>query len=301
MIIPPPLQAGDQVAIVAPAKKVIRQEMMAGISLMRTWGLLVKEGSHLYSSHHQYAGTDKERLEDLQNAINDEKIKAIMLARGGYGTTRIIDRIDFSPIQQSPKWICGFSDITALLFQLHNLGIAAIHSSMPMLFKRAQSAESEERLRSLLFGEFIPIEIKNTPQNKPGIARGKIIGGNLSIICHLIGTSSDISFDHKILLLEDVGEYLYNLDRMMIQLKRSSKLDNLAGLIVGHFSDVLDNDEPFGQTPFEIIREHIEDYNFPAAFGFPIGHSEINFPLPVGVESELIVDQQIGAKLNCQL
>ena len=301
MIVPSPLKIGDQVAVVATAGKVDRQHLRAGIDLIKSWGLMVHEGHHLYSADRQFAGMDEARAADLQEAINNKDIRAILLARGGYGTTRIIDRLDFSPLLQSPKWLCGFSDVTALLCHLNNIGIAAIHSSMPVLFQRELSAESEERLKALLFGKFVPIEIENCPENRFGTAKGEIIGGNLSIICHLIGTPSDTSFKDKILLLEDVGEYLYSLDRMMVQLRRSSKLKQLAGLVVGQFTKVQDNDEPFGRTAYQIIREHIEGYDFPAAFGFPIGHSEINFPVPFGVPSELIVDERQGVRLDCNI
>ena len=243
MITPSPLQRGQKVAIVAPAKSIGENDVDKAIEIFEAWGLEVVLGRHLFSTFHQYAGRDGQRAADLQRAINDPEIKAIFCVRGGYGTARMMDRIDFNPLRRSPKWVVGFSDVTVMLSQLHNLGMESVHGIMPGLFARNGTEGAIESLRKILFGEADTYFINPHPLNRPGIARGKLIGGNLSILCHSIGTESDLVTDEAILFIEDVDEYLYRLDRMMVQMKRSGKLENLAGLVVGHFTDMKDEKE----------------------------------------------------------
>lgn len=287
MIIPAFLKKGDKVGVVATAKVVNSENTRRGIQVLESWGLEVVPGNHLFDKYGQFAGTDTDRALDLQNVLNDQDIRAIFMVRGGYGTTRIIDKIDMQEFMKHPKWICGFSDITALHTHLFNHDVASIHGPMPSFFYSLDPA-ALKRLRKLVFGEFLPLTAMSGEINRPGIASGRIIGGNLSIICHTIGTSSEIRTKGNILFIEDVGEQLYHLDRMMVQLKRCGKLDEIAGLVVGQFTDMKD-DDPFGMTANEIILHHVQEFNYPVAFNFQIGHVNTNQALPVGVLSELSV------------
>lgn len=289
---PKPLKANDKIAIVAPGKKIPENGIEKALEIFEAWGLRVVLGKHLFSAHHQFAGTDKQRVADFQKMANDDSIKAIFCVRGGYGTTKMIDAVDFSGLMESPKWIIGFSDITALLSHLHNLSIESIHGIMPTLFGKRGTKQSVESLRKLVFGEPIDYVVKPNILNKKGVAKGRLVGGNLSLLCHLIGTDSDIDTRGKILFIEDVDEYLYRLDRMMVQMQRAGKLENLAGLIVGHFSSSKDDKAvPFGKNAYEIIADHTKEYKYPISFGFPVGHEPNNFSLPVSRKAELVVDK----------
>ncbi|CAN5155382.1 LD-carboxypeptidase [soil metagenome] len=280
IIKPKKLEKNDTVAIVSTARKFNSEDLNKAINIFEDWGLNVKLGQNLYKWHHQFSGTDQERLMDIQEMINDPQVKAIFCARGGYGSTRIIDDIDFFKLFESPKWISGFSDVTALICQLHNLEIESIHGIMPLLFNQEGAEESIESLRKILFGEDIKLLVPNHPFNKPGHGSGLVIGGNLSILVNMIGTGSDVDTRGKILFLEDLDEYLYHIDRMMIHMKRAGKLHLLAGLIVGQFSDMKDNETPFGASAYEIIKEHTEKYNYPVCYNFPLGHDTRNLALP---------------------
>jgi len=290
MLIPDFLHKGDRVGVVATAKKVHTANTKKGIEILQDWGLKVEVGKHVFCSHQIFAGTDEQRLDDFQKMINDPDIRAIFIVRGGYGTTRIIDQIDFNPLQLSPKWICGFSDITAIHAHLFRLGIASIHAPMPSFFY-SLNQHALKWFKDLMFGEKRDLIAKPGKLNKHGQARSKLVGGNLSIICHTIGTPSEIITQGNILFIEDVGEQLYNLDRMMVQLKRSGFLNDLAGLIVGQFTDMKDED-PFGMDSYEIVYEHVKDFDYPVAFNFPIGHSSSNYAVPIGVECSLSVDSK---------
>lgn len=281
IIKPPFLKKNDTIGIVSTARKLQEEDINKALEIFRSWGLKVKTGKYLFNAHHQFAGTDAERLEDIQSMIDDAEIKAIICARGGYGSTRIIDKINFYKLFEKPKWIAGFSDVTAILSQLHNLGIESIHSTMPLLFNLEGNEEALESLRKILFGEEYRITTNPHPLNKAGNASAVMVGGNLSIIAHLIGTGSDVDTQGKILFLEDLDEYYYHIDRMMIQLKRSGKLHALAGLVVGQMTDMKDNSIPFGLSAYEIILEHTKDFNYPIAFDFPIGHVAKNLAIPV--------------------
>jgi len=297
MITPPYITRGDRAAIVAPAGKIDKDVVDFAIKKLESWGLNVVLGEHIFNQHFQYAGNDEERLSDFQKALDDVNIKAILCARGGYGLIRIVDKLDFTSLQKNPKWIIGFSDITILHSFVHsNFGIETLHATMAAGLKDDISAEM---LRKSLFGESLSYERETHPLSKPGDTKGILVGGNLAILCSLIGSVSDIDTEGKILLIEDVGEYLFRLDRMMWTLKRSGKLDKLAGLIVGDFNDMKDNDSPFGKSAYEIISEAVDAYNYPVCFGFPAGHQKDNRALILGRE----VNLSIGDKttLNFEL
>lgn len=289
-LIPPPfLKLGYCIGIVAPARKITAEELTPAISQLQDWRLDVKLGKHIYSADNQFAGTDEERAADMQQMLDDDKVKAIIAARGGYGSVRIIDKLDFSRFKQNPKWIAGFSDVT--VFHNHiqtHWGIQTLHSTMSINFSK--DTESTELLRKALFGELKEYFIHGHPLNRQGHGEGMLCGGNLSLLYALAGTPSDIDTSGKILFLEDLDEYLYHIDRMMMQLKRSGKLANLKGLIIGSFSDMKDNTISFGKTAEQIILDAVKEYNYPVCFGFPAGHGVKNFPLYLGRSYELSVN-----------
>ena len=286
MIVPPYLKKGDKVILVSPAKR-LQSGLTQGISTLESWGLKVVLGEHVFSESDLFAGTDSERLSDLQSGLDDPNIKAVIMARGGYGTTRILDDLDFSGFKKSPKWICGFSDVTVLLQRLVNEKVQAIHSTVGVLIGKAEHSESDESLKKALFGDGISYSFKTTEENRSGIALGSIVGGNLSMICNSIGTSSEVNTNGKILFLEDVGEYLYHLDRMLVQLKRAGKFDQLVGLIIGKFSSMKDHQDTFGLMTEEVINYHLSEFDFPIAHGFLGCHETPNLALYFGREAQL--------------
>ena len=288
MITPPYLQKGDTVAIVATARKNIDDNLKPTIDLLHSWGLEVVVGSTIGLDLNQLAGTDDQRAADFQQQMDNQNIKAIWCARGGYGTVRMIDLLDFTKFKQHPKWIVGFSDVTVLHNHLNTMGYKSIHGTMPVSVERT-APESIESLKTALFGQKLSYQIDPFPMNRFGKATGELVGGNLSLLAHLVGTDSDIKTKGRILFIEDVGEYLYNIDRMIYQLKRSGKLDKLAGLIVGGFTDMKDTERPFGQTVHEIIRDAVAEYNYPVCFDFPVSHAKENFALKIGVGYKLKV------------
>ncbi|TGE21791.1 LD-carboxypeptidase [Hymenobacter aquaticus] len=288
-ISPPPLRPGDQVALVGTARKVTAEEMAPAVDILTRWGLRVVLGESITAAHHQFAGSDELRRRDLQQQLDAPDIRAILCARGGYGTTRIIDQLDFSGFAQHPKWVAGFSDITTLNCHLLKLGYESIHGVMAFIFNQAGGEASLESLRRALFGEPISYAVPAHPLNRPGSATGELIGGNLTLLQNLTGTASDCPTDGRILFLEDVAEYLLSIDRMMVHLDRTGKLRNLAGLVVGHFTDPQDNAVPFGQTPDEIIATYAAKYQFPVAYGFPVGHEPQNMALICGRPARLTV------------
>jgi muramoyltetrapeptide carboxypeptidase len=280
-LIPPYLKKGDRIAITCPAKK-LPNPMTDAINLLQAWGLEVVLGETVNASYHQFAGDDKLRARDMQTFINDDSIKAIIAARGGYGTIRMIDKVDFSRFTTNPKWLVGFSDITILHMHLYsNYNVQSIHGQMPVNIPDA-SAKSLETLRKALFGEDISYQLASHSLNRNGEANGILVGGNLSLLTAVAGSVSDIDYSDKILFIEDVGEYLYNVDRMIRTLDRAGKLSNLAGLVVGGFTDIKDNDIPFGQTVPEIIMDVVADYSYPVCFDFPAGHIPDNRSLILG-------------------
>ncbi|MBO9702315.1 MAG: LD-carboxypeptidase [Sporocytophaga sp.] len=284
------LKVGDVVGIVATAKNFLPEELNAGIEIIKNWGLEVRIGKNCYKHYHQFAGKDEERVSDLQEFLNDKEIRAIVCARGGYGTSRIIDDINFSTFEDHPKWVAGFSDVTVLLNHLNSIGYQSIHSSMPVVFGKNHNQHAIQTLRDTLFGRVNSIHFPFHELNRVGNSEGLIVGGNLSILVSLIGTTSDISTEDRILFLEDVGENLYRIDRMMVQLKRAGKLDKLKGLIVGHFSDMSDNTVPFGKSAFEIIADAVKEYKYPVGYNFPAGHESDNRAFILGAKYNLSVE-----------
>ena len=288
-IAPPFLQPGDQVAIVCSARSASHDDLAAPVAVLESWGLRVVLGDSTNVTHHQFGGDDELRRRDFQQQLDNPSIRAILIARGGYGTTRIIDQLDFSRFAENPKWVAGFSDVTALNCHLLRRGYQSIHGVMPLYFNLPGGEESVESLRRALFGELVRYEIPAHPLNRVGTATGELIGGNLSMLQTLTATQSDISTAGRILFIEDIEEYLYSIDRMLVHLDRTGKLRGLAGLLVGHFTKPQDNTVPFGQTPNEIIQHYANKYNFPVAHGFPLGHEPQNLALICGRKARLIV------------
>jgi muramoyltetrapeptide carboxypeptidase len=289
MIFPSPLKTGDRVAIVAPGKKINEDDMKFAAETLQSWGLNVSLGKNLFGSNNYLSAPDESRLSDLQTAIDDKSVKAIFCARGGYGTTRILDDVNFSSLQNQPKWVVGFSDITALHLALFKKEFVSVHGIMPVLFKRNDSASSVASLKDLLFtGEF-SIRSEASEHNRIGDSTGQLIGGNLSLLVDSLGTKSELHTDNKILFIEEIDEYLYKIDRMLTQLKRAGKLKSLGGLIVGHLTDINDTGLSFGSSVFEIIKDAVKEYNYPVAFHFPSGHENPNFAWIHGAEIELKV------------
>ena len=287
----PYLKKGDKIAITCPAKK-LPSPMTDAVALLQSWGLEVVLGDTVNASYHQFAGDDDLRARDLQRFLDDDSIKAIIAARGGYGVIRMIDKVDFSHFAQHPKWLIGFSDITVLHTHLFgNYQLQSIHGQMPINIPDA-SARSLDTLRKALFGESLNYEFKSHTLNRSGDGNGILVGGNLSLLVTVSGSVSDIDYAGKVLFIEDVGEYLYAIDRMLRNLKRAGKLANLAGLIVGGFTDVKDNDIPFGQTVPEIIMEIVKEYDYPVCFDFPAGHIPDNCSLILGRSIDLSVQEQ---------
>ena len=287
-----PLKPADKVAIISTARKVTEAELSAAVQVLQSWGLNVVFGPNLFAEENQFAGSDAQRLSDLNWALSHPNLKAVFFARGGYGTTRILDLADFSAFQQNPKWLIGFSDITAVHGLVNNLGIETIHAPMPFQFGKEGIGEALESLRKVLFGEEIVYYAPAHEFNRAGTAKGKLIGGNLSMLVHMVGTKSEVETAGAILFLEDLDEYLYHIDRMLVQLKRAGKLHNLAGLLVGHMSDMKDNTIPFGMTAYEIIRHQTSEFTYPVCFGFPVGHELQNLALVCGREAELVVSEE---------
>ncbi len=283
MLQPPYLQPGDKIAITCPAKK-LDKPMDDVIALLNTWGLEVVLGETVKASHHQFAGTDEMRAQEMQQFINDKSIKAIIAARGGYGCIRIVDKIDFTPMLKNPKWLIGFSDITVLHCALQSMGIQSIHGQMPVTIPNSTAAGIQS-LKKALFGQQIEYNYKpnkSTILGKSGTIKGTLIGGNLSILVSLLGSIHELDYTDKVLFIEDVGEYLYAIDRMLHTLDRAGKLAKLKGLIVGGFTQIQDNTPPFGQNAQEIIYEIVKKYNYPVIFDFPAGHLNDNRALVMG-------------------
>lgn len=279
---PPLLRKGDKIGLVAPSRMITREQMVKAYLVFESWGLQVVDGKSLYNKHGYFAGQDKERLNDLQEFIDDDEIKAIFCARGGYGMTRIVDQLDLSHLQKRPKWVVGFSDVTSLHFALHRSGIESIHGLMPVQFGYTGAEKSVESLRGLLFEEKQHyIEAVQTKFSRAGRAFAPLVGGNLSLVAESLGTQTEIDTRNKILFLEEIDEYLYKIDRMLTQLGRAGKLSKLAGLIIGDFSGMKDTEIAYGQDIAALISQHVQNYDYPVAFNFPIGHENLNMAVPV--------------------
>ncbi len=291
---PPFVKPGDKIRIISPAGKVNEKHVFPALEWLQKQGYKMELGKHVFASHFQFAGTDKQRLDDLQTALDDTETAAIICSRGGYGTVRIIDKINCKNFQNHPKWLVGFSDITILHICMNNLGVATIHGTMPRYFfdETGLPTENLDSLMQLLSGDKIQYSFKTEKANKPGKVSAELVGGNLSIISSLQGTKYEIDTMGKILFLEDIDEFLYHTDRMIHQLKLSGKLNNLAGLIIGDFTDMKDNESPFGKTAEEIVMEAVDEFNYPVCFGFPAGHNKKNLALAFGLNWELEVLEQ---------
>lgn len=289
MIIPPYLQQGSTIGIVPPAGKVNPLYIDNAKQFLEAKGYKVLISDNAKSNHFQYAGTDEERTNGVQHFLDDQSVNAILFARGGYGTIRIIDQLDFTKFQRHPKWLIGFSDITIFHAKAMQLGIASIHSPMCSSMDINKAAADINLTMQILEGK---LDIQQpTPHlfNRKGCADGILVGGNLSLIYALRGTPLDIDPKGKILFIEDLNEYLYHLDRMMYNLKLGGILENISGLVVGQFSSMKDNDSPFGKDAYEIILEAVKEYSYPVIFDYPAGHIDINYPLVFGMSVEMEV------------
>jgi muramoyltetrapeptide carboxypeptidase len=292
MIFPPYLHPGDCIGIVAPARKISPKEVKAAIDFLELHHFRVAVGKNLFAKQFQFAGSDEERAADFQSFLDDPDIKAIWCARGGYGSVRIIDRLDFSHFAQHPKWICGYSDITVFHSHLHQLGYASLHCTMPINIQSSDFDNINNRtMVQALTGGVLAYTVPNFGINKAGTAQGELVGGNLSILYSLLGSSSDMDTAGKILFIEDLDEHLYHVDRMMQALKRAGKLSHLAGLVVGTMSDMHNNDpsNPFGQEAEEIVAACCAEYGYPVCYQFPTGHGEHNVALKLGAKVTLTV------------
>ncbi len=297
---PPYLKPGDKIGIVSTARKISREELQPAVECFEKEGFEIVFGENLFKELNQFSGTDDERAEDFQLMMDNPDIKAILCARGGYGTVRIIDKLDFSTFKKSPKWICGFSDVTVLHSHIwQNFEIETIHSIMPVQLKKlGGKSEAAKTLVNALKGSLTPnpspkergtYEFAPHELNRRGSAEGILVGGNLSILYSLLVSVSDIDTAGKILFIEDIDEYLYHIDRMMMAMKRAGKLNKLKGLVIGGMSDMKDNTIPFGKTAEEIIVDAVKEYDFPVCFHFPAGHIDANCAIYLGRTAKLEV------------
>ncbi|RYY27743.1 MAG: LD-carboxypeptidase [Chitinophagaceae bacterium] len=291
--IPKYLKPGNTIGIVCPAGYMDKEKAVTCIQVLQNWGYQVKVGTTLGgNSANYFSGSDKERVQDLQSMLDDDNVDAVLCGRGGYGTSRIIDALDFTKFRRNPKWVIGFSDITALHAHIYrNCRIATLHAPMAAAFNgQGYANEYVGSLKSALEGQPATYMVAPHTFNVPGEVTAPLVGGNLSVIVHLIGTASELKTKKRILFVEDVGEQLYSVDRMFLQLRRSGKLDKIVGLIIGGFTDLKDTERPFGKSVMEIIRAHLQDYTYPIAFDFPVSHDKENVALKIGVEHRLTVN-----------
>jgi len=287
---PPYLKKGDTIGITCPAGYMATEKAQTCIGVLQQWGYQVMVGKTLGSSSLNYfSATDDDRRDELQAMLDDKNINAILCGRGGYGVGRIIDGLDFTQFKKHPKWIIGFSDITVLHSHIYShFKIASLHAPMAAAFNDGEyKNEFIQSLRKAITGKKAQYKVAPHAFNKTGIASGELVGGNLSLLAHLTGTASDINTKNKILFIEDIGEYIYNIDRMLYQIKRSGKLDKLAGLIIGGFTDMKDTERPFGKTVYEVINDIVAQYNYPVCYNFPVSHGKENYALKVGGSYEL--------------
>jgi len=300
-VIPEYLEKGDVIGIVATGGYILPEEIQPAVQVMEGWGYKIKTGNTIGKREFTFAGSDAERTKDFQQMLDDPKVKAIMCARGGYGAVRIIDKLNWEKFKKHPKWIIGFSDATVFHSHINrNLGVASIHSKMtnsfPADWSRAEPVQAEtiHSIRKALSGEKMKYEVLPNAKNKIGTAEGVLVGGNLKTLESLAGSRSDIRTAGKILFVEDTGEYLYSIDRMFWNLKRSGKLDQLKGLIIGGFKIKLseDQNEEFGKNLYEIVLEKVEEYSYPVCFDFPVGHQVNNYALKCGVTYRLSVKKE---------
>ena len=277
----PFLKPGSKVAIAAPARWVKPEEVAFGIRWLETCGFVPVVDERLYAQHHIFAGDDRNRAEVIQQYLDDNAIEAIWLARGGYGSIRILDRLDFTRFLSCPKWMVGFSDATVFHGKLSRLGMPSLHAPMPYGFE-SKTVEARQSLFDALTGRPLHHEFPSHPFNHEGEAEAEIVGGNLSVLCGMMGSDSFPETDGKILFIEEVDEYIYHIDRMMHALKRAGILENLKGLIMGGLTQIHDNADPFGMTVEEVIADAVKNYAYPVCFGFPAGHCADNRALVLG-------------------
>lgn len=306
IVIPPYLKTGDTVGISSPAGYITAEEIQPAIQQLYSWGLKVKIGSTIGKRDGSFGGTDTERAADFQQLMDDPSVQAILCARGGYGIVRIIDQLDFSRLRMKPKWMIGFSDVTVLHAHLNKkIRVAAIHSKMcnsfPDVWEKAEPMQQETILsiRDALMGKPMNFRIPAHPSNRIGLARGELVGGNCKTIESLAASASDMDTRNKILFLEDTGEYLYSIDRMFWNLKRSGKLENLSGLIIGGFKVKASEDisEEFNRNLYQIVMEKLADCSYPVCFEFPVGHQRNNYAVKCGINAQLIVNND-GVQLG---
>lgn len=291
MITPKRLQTGDSVAIVSTARKISKEELQPALQLLENWGLKAILGKTIGAEENQFAGSDALRATDFQDMLDDPKINAIWCARGGYGTVKIIDKLDFSAFKENPKWIIGYSDVTVLHSHINNFGIETLHAQMCLEIQN-KTEETAESIRKVLFGEKYSIEIERTDSfNSIGSFSGELIGGNLSVLYSLCGSISEMKPDGKILFIEDLDEMLYHVDRMMMNLKRSGYLKNLKALVIGGMTEMKDNKVYFGKTAEEIIMDLVKEYNYPIITNFPAGHIIDNRALIIGRKINIDIQQ----------
>ena len=298
MVIPPYLKKNDTIGIVCPSGFMPVEKVEQSVNALHQWGYKTKLGKTVGNQFNYFSGTDDERLNDLQQMLDDKNIQAVLCARGGYGLSRIIDKINFKKFKQHPKWLIGFSDITVLHAHINaNIKTASLHAPMAGAFNDVVDETSVQSLQKALKGVAANYQCNAHQLNKTGNATGKLIGGNLTIVAHLVGSKSSYQTKNKILFLEDVGEYIYNIDRMFLQLKRSGMLNNLAGLIIGEFSEMKDTTIPFGSDAYTVIHQHIKNYQYPVCFNFPVSHDVKNYALKVGVVHQLsVLNSQVKLK-----
>jgi len=285
------LKQGDRVALIATARHAKAEEIQKGITYLESWGLEVIQADNLLQQHYIFAGTESARRHALQKAIDDPSIKAVFCLRGGNGTHRLIDYIHLKNLKKHPKWIIGYSDVTVLLNHVAQYRIPSVHGPMPFTMHRPEEQEGAMALKELLFGKLPEYTFASHELNQQGIAEGKLIGGNVAVLHSLISTASDITWKNKILFIEEVDEYIYNLDRMLYHFSRTGRMKGLAGLVVGHLT-IKDNPEPFGLSAQEVIARVVKPYKIPLAFSFPAGHELPNMPLVIGAKARLDVTSE---------
>ena len=290
MIQPPFLQPGDTIYITAPAKAIEESVVLEAKKTLETWGLIVRVAPHCLGRSAYFSGTDAERLADFQHGLDDPSIKAILCARGGYGCVRIVEELNWTSFQQNPKWIIGFSDVTVFHQKINQLGVESIHGIMPLGFIEGSEA-AKETLKDSLFGTPYMLEAPYVSENITGEARGELVGGNMAIVTSLLGTPLSYSFKYNILVLEDIGEHVYKIDRMLYSLRLAGAFNQIKGLILGGFTDMEDTDVPFGKTIKGLVLEQVRDLGIPVAFDLPLGHISDNQALVFGRTAVLKVTE----------
>ena len=301
LIQPPYLKTGDTVAIVAPSGilKNRNDEVQRAVTLLQSWGLNAIVGNNVFSKSDHFAGTDDERCEDFQKALDDPTVSAIWCARGGYGTVRILDKLDYTKFKKHPKWVIGYSDITALHNQIHNEGYQSIHALMCVSLTQDLDdiKETLATFKSTIFGNPVNYTLVGSDYNRVGETNGLLVGGNLSVLHTMLGSETSLDMSGKILFIEDIGEYKYHIDRMLQSLKRAGYFENCKGVIVGDVSKVRKNTTLWGKSIEQLVLDALADYDFPIAFNMPAGHEKDNRAMVLGKKIELKVEKD-SSSLN---